>query len=89
MLRGKTTVLFAVIAFLGGGALAATASSDAQPVQVDLNFKDPGVLTDVLVRPGDRVKRVRSSPGSTTARLGPTFRPPRRAWRRPMPACGN
>ena len=49
MRRGKTTVLFAVIAFLGGGAVAATATSGAQPVQVDLNFKDPGVLTDVLL----------------------------------------
>jgi HlyD family secretion protein len=57
MRRGKTTVLFAVIAFLGGGAVAATARSGAQPVQVDLNFKDPGVLTDVLVRPGERVQQ--------------------------------
>jgi HlyD family secretion protein len=57
MRRGKTTVLFAVIAFLGGGAVAATARSNAQPVQVDLNFKDPGVLTDVLVRPGERVQQ--------------------------------
>jgi HlyD family secretion protein len=57
MRRGKTTVLLAVIAFLGGGAVAATASSNAQPVQVDLNFKDPGVLTDVLVRPGERVQQ--------------------------------
>jgi HlyD family secretion protein len=57
MRRTKTTVLLAVIAFLGGGAVAATARSNAQPVQVDLNFKDPGVLTDVLVRPGERVQQ--------------------------------
>jgi HlyD family secretion protein len=58
MRRGKTTVLLAVvIAFLAGGALAATASSDAQPVQVDLNFENPGVLTDVLVGPGERVQQ--------------------------------
>jgi HlyD family secretion protein len=57
MRRAKTTVLFAVIAFLGGGAVAATAGSNAQPVQVDLNFENPGVLTDVLVRPGERVQQ--------------------------------
>jgi HlyD family secretion protein len=58
MRRGKTTVLFAVvIAFLAGGALAASASSDAQPVQVDLNFENPGVLTNVLVGPGDQVQK--------------------------------
>jgi multidrug resistance efflux pump len=56
MRRTKTTVLLAVIAFLGGGAVAATASSDAQPVQVHLNFENPGVLTDVLVGPGERVQ---------------------------------
>jgi HlyD family secretion protein len=62
MWRVKSTVLIAVmtlpiavIAFLGGGALAASGSSGVDAIEVDLNFETQGVLTDVLVRPGERV----------------------------------
>ncbi len=62
--RAKSMVLIAVmtvpivvIAFLGGGALAASGSSGVDAIQVDLNFETPGVLTDVLVGPGERVTK--------------------------------
>ena len=61
MKRDRSTVLIAamvaivVVAFLGGGALAASGSSGVDAIEVDLNFETPGVLTGVLVRPGQRV----------------------------------
>jgi HlyD family secretion protein len=61
MRRDRTTVLIAamvpivVVAFLGGGALAASGSSGVDAIEVDLNFETASVLTDVLVRPGQRV----------------------------------
>lgn len=61
MRRDRSTVLIAamvaivVVAFLGGGALAASGSSGVDAIEVDLNFETPGVLTDVLVSPGQHV----------------------------------
>ncbi len=57
VLIAAVTVPMAVIAFLGGGALAASGSSGVDAIQVDLNFKTAGVLTDVLVRTGEQVTK--------------------------------